>query len=212
MSSISFLTLFVAAFVNAVLPGPCVLLTLSRSARSGAWAGITVTGGILAADLLLVSIAASATLGTIAIAPQAFPVMKWVGVASLVGLAALTLRTARHPTRARAAAPARDSIAGFMVGASSPYNLVFYLALFPQVVSLRDPPSALIAGLTVMAAITLAQVGVVVAGVSARGVAGRPGRWIDLATAGALLILATVAANMTPMAGKPPVLTTASAR
>ncbi len=212
MSSFAILTLSIAAFVNAALPGPCVLLTFSRSARSGARAGLTVTAGILAADVLLVGAAVAATLGVVAIKPEAFPAMKWAGIACLVGIAILTLRAARRPRGPVAATVARDGIAGFMVGASSPYNLVFYLALFPQVVPMNDPASALIVVPAVVIPIALAQIGVIVAGATARGLAGRPGPWIDYATASALFVLAAVAANMSPVAEEPDVLTTASAQ
>ena len=48
MDSSVLFALFVAAFVNAVLPGPCVILTFGRTVRAGVPAGLVVTAGILA--------------------------------------------------------------------------------------------------------------------------------------------------------------------
>ncbi|MFO1105833.1 MAG: LysE family transporter [Amaricoccus sp.] len=194
--------LFAAAFVNAILPGPCVILTFGRTVRAGVPAGLSVTAGILAGDLLLVTTAAAVTFGLVALAPAGFPVMKWIGIASLIGLAIHSLRTA---SRSAEAVPARDGAAGFVVGLSSPYNLVFYGALLPQVMPTAAPDAgAAVAMVTVtIAAIATAQAGVIAMAAVCRDLVGRCGRWTDYATAAALLAMAAAAAAV-PMGGAGP--------
>ena len=201
--------LFAAAFVNAALPGPCVILTLGRTARSGVRAGLVVSGGILASDLVLVIVGIAATTGVVAVAPAAFPVMKWLGIACLAMLGARSIAAAWRPRSAQARTPIQDGIAGAVVGLSSPYNLIFYLALFPQVFPAQgwELEDALVTGATVLGAIALAQVSIVAFAACCRGAVARHGAWIDYATAVALFALAGVAAAVPPVGeGRSPAL------
>lgn len=206
METSALAALFVAAFVNAALPGPCVILTFGRTARSGVGAGLVVTSGILAGDALLVSAAVGATLGVLALAPAAFPTLKWFGIACLVLLAARSLLAAARPQQQGTRPPTQDALAGALVGLSSPYNLVFYLAIFPQVLPslAADAGAALAVWLTAMGGIAAAQLAVVAVAAGCNGLAGRRGgRAIDYATAAALLVVAGTAAATMPATVKP---------
>ncbi len=75
-----------------------------------------------------------------------------------------------------------------MVGLSSPYNLVFYLAVLPQVLPSLGAGAGLAIGLTAMGGIAAAQLGVVAVAAGCNGLVGeRGGRAVDCATAVALL-------------------------
>ena len=133
--------LFLASAINAGLPGPCVMLTAGRTAGSGWRAGAAVSLGVLVADALLVAVALVALVGAVKLSPSALVTMKWAGVIALVVLAVRSLRPAGPAAPAARLSP-RDWAAGFAVGLSSPYNLVFFLALLPQVLPARpDMPA-----------------------------------------------------------------------
>jgi threonine/homoserine/homoserine lactone efflux protein len=96
-----------ASALNSAMPGPCVALTVGRSARDGLRAGLSVTLGVLAANVALAALA-------------------------------LKMLLSRPPDGNHSAAtvgsPLPDLAAGTMVGLSSPFNLIFLLALLPQLV------------------------------------------------------------------------------
>ena len=195
METPALLLLFAASFVNAIAPGPVVVLTFGRAARSGLRAGTTVSLGVLLADLLLVALALGVALGAFALSASGFAAMKWLGIAVLFALALSCVRAADRPPGAAAPPVRRDGVAGLMLGLTSPYNLVFYLALLPQV--LPGPPeagAALAIAATTLAAIALAQAAVVAFALGCRGVPGFGGRWIDYAAAATLVVVAGTAA------------------
>ena len=84
--------LFLASTVNAALPGPCVLMTATRSAGSGWRAGAAVTLGVLTADTLLILGATAMMLGMLTLSASALGAMKWAGIAALVALAVRSFR------------------------------------------------------------------------------------------------------------------------
>lgn len=53
MDDVALLALFAAAAINAVIPGPGMLLAIGRSAAVGFGAGLRITVGMLLAALLL---------------------------------------------------------------------------------------------------------------------------------------------------------------
>ena len=76
METPALLLLFAASFVNAIAPGPVVVLTFGRAARSGLRAGTTVSLGVLLADLLLVALALGVALGAFALSASGFAAMQ----------------------------------------------------------------------------------------------------------------------------------------
>ncbi len=214
METPALLLLFAASFVNAIAPGPVVVLTFGRAARSGLRAGTTVSLGVLLADLLLVALALGVALGAFALSASGFAAMKWLGIAVLFALALSCVRAADRPPGAAAPPVRRDGVAGLMLGLTSPYNLVFYLALLPQV--LPGPPeagAALAIAATTLAAIALAQAAVVAFALGCRGVPGFGGRWIDYAAAATLVVVAGTAALLpADRAGQPAVAAVVSGR
>ncbi|PJN95720.1 LysE family translocator, partial [Amaricoccus sp. HAR-UPW-R2A-40] len=74
--------LFVASFVNAALPGPCMIATMGRTLRGGWRKGALVSLGVLAADTLHIAAAIAALLGVLSLSPAALIAMKWAGIAA----------------------------------------------------------------------------------------------------------------------------------
>ena len=196
MASSALFLLFAASFVNAAIPGPCMVLTFGRSARAGARAGIAVSLGVLVADLMLVLLAFGLARGAVALSSAGLGAMKWAGIALLLGLALYCLRAGERPP-AEASSARRDGLAGLMVGLTSPYNLVFYLALVPQ--AMTEVPAggeALAIIAATLGGIALAQAGAVALALGCGTALGRRGRWIDYASAAALVLVAGTAATV----------------
>lgn len=83
-----------------------------------------------------------------------------------------------------------------MVGLSSPYNLVFLLALLPQFVPTEIGLTTVVAVVAaVLAGATVAQLGAVAVGLCSRGMFGGGARWLD--RAGAICLIGFAATALT---------------
>lgn len=86
MDPVMFAVLFSATAVNAALPGPCTILTASRSGVAGQAAGMRITLGVLLANLILVTITLAVMHGALTVSDQAFGIMKWGGIVVLLAM------------------------------------------------------------------------------------------------------------------------------
>jgi threonine/homoserine/homoserine lactone efflux protein len=190
MDQAMFALLFFATAINAALPGPCTILTASRSAVAGQAAGMRITLGVLLANLVLATITLAVMRGVLTVSDQAFGAMKWGGIAVLLAMAARMLFA--KPVKERSAPCAPHSLseigAGLMVGLSSPYNLVFLLALLPQFVP-AELGVATVTGVlgAVLCGAAVGQLGAVTVGLCSRSVLGARSRWIERASAVCLI-------------------------
>jgi len=130
-----------AALVLVAIPGPSVLFVLGRSLALGRWGGLlSVVGNALG----MVPQVAAVSLGVgIVVAQSAilFTVLKVAGAAYLIHLG---IQAIRHRGRATAmpGLPERPSAArllreGFLVGATNPKSIVFFVAVLPQFADVR---------------------------------------------------------------------------
>lgn len=200
MTVTALLALFLASALNAALPGPCLLLTMNRAAAAGWRAGLAVALGIVAARGLLLALAGAVIAGLLTLRAPMLDGMKWAGIVVLVLLALRVLRRAAPlpctPLACDRARPAGgDGLAGFALAFSSPYNLVFYLALLPQVL----PPAPLsatamaTAGLAILAGGLAVQFGTVLLALGCARAGRRAGRWAERLSAACLLLFAAAA-------------------
>ena len=200
MEPVAWIALFAAASVNAAMPGPCMALTVSRSARGGLRSGLAVSLGVVLACLVLLLIAIGVMAGMVMISPQAYSLMRLAGCAVLLAMAAAMIfggGAGRVPGPRQSDRGAAGCIAGgAIVGLSSPYNLIFLLALLPQYIpadSLTVPAAAGIAA-AVLAGTLAVQSGVALLACCSRGIgSGRSARLIELACAGCLVFFAGAA-------------------
>jgi len=186
MDPIMFAVLFSATAINAALPGPCTILTASRSGVAGQAAGIRITMGVLLANLTLVTVTLAVIHGALTVSDQAFGVMKWGGIAVLLALAVRMLlsQSANEASATRPSHGLSEVGAGLMVGLSSPYNLVFLLALLPQFIPAEIGLATVVAVVAaVLSGAAAAQLGAVAVGLCSRGVLGSGARWLDRAGA-----------------------------
>ncbi len=149
-----------AIFVDAVIlfifaelllcfsPGPAVLLTISQSMRNGLSAGIWSMLGILAANSLYFILSAIGVGALIITSASLFSIVKYIGAAYLVYMgASMIWPLMKHFKNGSADEGELQSIdtkiggkgsafsRGFIIQASNPKNLVFFVALLPQFVN-----------------------------------------------------------------------------
>lgn len=132
--------LTLAAFVPAALalnltPGADMLFCFGQGMRSGPRAAVAASGGIAVGGMVHVLIAGLGLGAVIAAAPWAFDVIRWVGVAYLLYLAAQVLRdSGGDADRALGLSAQRAFRTGMIVNLTNPKVILFVLAFVPQFV------------------------------------------------------------------------------
>lgn len=158
MSTQMWLAFFGAAILIAVSPGAGAIQSmatgLTHGVRRGYWSIIGLEIGLML-QLTLVAVGLGAAVSNSILA---FTIIKWVGVAYLAYLAVRQWRTAAVDLRTqvdRVVAGGRASLVarGFLVNATNPKGLLFFLAVMPQFVVPTAPllPQYLAIGVTMVA-------------------------------------------------------------
>ncbi|MFB9147699.1 LysE family translocator [Halomonas alkalicola] len=155
MSPESALLYLLAIFVFAVTPGPGVFTLLARGMASGGRACLTLALGMTASDLIYLMLA---FYGLAAIAEnwgEAFTVIRYLGAAYLLYLAwkmwtAPVTAEPLDPEQRRVDA-LKGFLQGFLISASNPKVILFYIAFLPTFIDLTALGGAdmgLVVGLT----------------------------------------------------------------
>lgn len=134
-------TFFVAIFIFGVTPGPGVFAILARSMVFGARSCFMLALGMTISDIIYLVMAC---LGLAVIAEHwsgVFTLIRWVGAAYLIYLG-YKLFTARVEVNAEDAAIERGRtgvmafVQGFLISASNPKVILFYIAFLPTFMDL----------------------------------------------------------------------------
>jgi threonine/homoserine/homoserine lactone efflux protein len=191
--------LFVVAFLSSALPGPCAVVTASRTLRGGIPAGLRVTLGVLAGVAAMLVFAFGTILGALVVVPRILDLMQWVGVAIIFGLAVAILRNTERAAATSVAPrhrPAGDLVTGVLAVFSSQLAFVFLLALLPQF--MRDGSSdiawALVGAAALAGGALAAQAGAIAFGALSLHNLGARARWVERLTALVLIAFASTAA------------------
>jgi len=128
-----------AAFALIVIPGPSVLFVIGRSLSLGRKGGLlSVLGGALG-TLPAVTLVSLGVGSIVAESVIVFTIIKFVGAAYLVYLGIQTIRhrdahTDTSPSAKAPPSPSRLLREGFIVAATNPKSIVFFVAVLPQFV------------------------------------------------------------------------------
>lgn len=127
------------AFVPAALalnatPGPDMMLCLAQGMRSGHRAAWAASAGVSTGSMVHVTIAGLGLGAVIAAFPWAFEVIRWIGVAYLLFLAAQAFRASGIKARGNGLRPAQAYRAGLFTNLSNFKVIWFVLAFIPQFV------------------------------------------------------------------------------
>jgi threonine/homoserine/homoserine lactone efflux protein len=201
------LTFLVASLLFIQVPGPSLLFTLGRALTvSLRDALLSVVGNALGllAQVVLVAVGLGAV---VAASASAYTALKIAGAAYVVWLG---VQAIRHRSDARTALlsgtrpPERTGQAlrtGFVVGASNPKTIVFFVAFLPQFVDAGAPaaPQVLALGLAfAVLAVMSDSIWATVAGSARRWFARKPQRLDAMGAAGGVMMIglgATLAAT-----------------
>jgi threonine/homoserine/homoserine lactone efflux protein len=123
--------------VLIAIPGPSVLFTISRALTVGRRSAlVTVTGNALGVYTQVVAVAFGVG-ALVERSAEIFAIVKWAGAAYLVYLGAQAIRHRRSMAEALAATvtpvrPRRAVRDGFVVGATNPKTIVFFVVALPE--------------------------------------------------------------------------------
>ncbi len=136
----------------ATPPDTSQFLIVSNSLRHGLRASLWTVAGDLSANVLQMSAAAFGLATIIAVSAEALAVVKWIGVGNLVWLG-VALLMARPGPRTAAPVAAGWPVAlfrqGFLTSAANPFAVLFFGALFPQII---DPGRPVLPQLAILGA------------------------------------------------------------
>jgi len=140
MSFESALTFFIAVFIFGITPGPGVFAILSRALASGTSACFPLALGMVISDIIYMVLAC---YGLSALAEHwggAFLVVRIVGAAYLIYLGVKMWR-AKLADNLSSNEPSRENtrlsfLQGFIISASNPKVILFYIAFLPTFMDL----------------------------------------------------------------------------
>ena len=167
-----------AAIAISVVPGPGAVQSMATGMTEGLRRGWWSVLGLQIGLMLQLALVAAGVGAVVASSAVAFTVVKWLGVAYLAYLAVRQWRTAPRDLTEQISGATGTSrrglvLRGFLVNATNPKGLVFFLAVLPQFVAPASPllPQYLAIGLTMII------VDIVVMGVYT-GLSGRLVNWL----------------------------------
>ena len=125
-------TLVATTFVFLALPGPGTLALLHATAHGGWRAGAAATGGLMAADQLLLWFAVGGVAAALLVRPALLALLQGAG-ALYLGWVGITLMIERSSPAAESSSPAQLHHArrAFLITLLNPKALFFYVAFIP---------------------------------------------------------------------------------
>lgn len=188
--------------VTSFIPGPSLLFVVSQSIWRGPKAGLAAGAGIQAGNMVYFLLTGLGLASLIATSSTVFTALKWLGAAYLawLGVMAIAGSFREHGSLSSVAArPAANGFRdGFVVAASNPKSLLYFIALLPQFIDPVQPvlQQAMILGVIACAIDFAADACYAFAGgMLARGM-GRSGirKWFERGVGGLFLGLAATTA------------------
>jgi len=153
-----YLAFVAATIVILIIPGPTVMLLISRGLSDGKRNVLPLVAGVALGDLTAITLSMFGLGALLAASAALFTVVKWIGAVYLVWLGVKMIRekggvAAADPLAAKKARFAQ----AFCVTVLNPKSIMFFIAFLPQFVSQNHPvpPQLLLMGatFTVLAAV-----------------------------------------------------------
>jgi threonine/homoserine/homoserine lactone efflux protein len=186
-----------ASLVLIALPGPSVLFVIGRSLALGRKGGLlSVLGNALGMVPQIIAVATGVGV-VLAQSVVLFTVIKFAGAAYLVYLGIQAIRHRGGTTAAAGSVPSSSTWRmlreGFLVGATNPKTIVFFVAVLPQFV---DHPAggipvqlALLGAIFLVIALVSDSIWALAAGTARHWFARSPKRISTLSTAGGAMMI-----------------------
>ncbi len=135
-SSLSFL---LAIFIFSITPGPGVFAILARALMSGTSACFFLALGMVISDMVYLILACYGLAALAEHWSEAFTVVRIVGAAYLIYLGVKMWRASRQPFSAEFETKEKTGLSflqGFIISASNPKVILFYIAFLPTFMDL----------------------------------------------------------------------------
>ena len=127
--------------VISLTPGPAVLLVVSLGMTRGARTGVRASCGVLTANAIYFAVSATGIGALLLASWNVFFAVKWLGAAYLAWIGTgMLLRRPDPAAPLRAPVRGNGFRLGFLVNASNPKLLVYFVAILPQFI---DPAGSL---------------------------------------------------------------------
>lgn len=143
MSLQSWLAFLLASLAISLSPGPGAFASMAAGLRNGFLRGYWVVFGLQLGILVLLALAAAGIGALVAASPAAFALLRWCGAAYLLWLAWRQWRDHGHLARLVAGQGRQRRrellLRGFLVDATNPKGLLFFLAVVPQFIEPARP-------------------------------------------------------------------------
>lgn len=138
----TYLAFLAATAAIILIPGPSVMLTVAHSLALGSRRAMMTVTGTMAAIVLQLAVTAVGMNAFMLLLAEWFEILRWAGVAYLIYLGVQQWRAkvvTLEEQESVQVPPPRLFWQGFIVSASNPKTLFFYVAFFPQFV---DPSAS----------------------------------------------------------------------
>lgn len=138
MTLAAIVTLFVSMVVLAAIPGPGIIVVVSRTLSSGFRSGVLVTAGIVMGGYLFIALAVGGLTALSNTFFEAFQWVKYAGAAYLtfLGIRLLTSRkNSESKNRSKMVPQSIDILARLATTLSNPKAIIFYVSFFPSFLS-----------------------------------------------------------------------------
>ena len=123
-----------AAIALNLTPGADMLFCLGQGLRSGSRAAIAASAGVSTGSMIHMTIAGLGLGAVLSAFPWVFDLIRWIGVAYLLFLAATALRSTVQEGEATRLTAMQAFRQGLFVNLSNPKVILFVLAFVPQFV------------------------------------------------------------------------------
>lgn len=133
------ITFFLAIFIFSITPGPGIFAILARSMTKGARACVSLSLGMVLSDIIYLVMACYGLAAIASTWESAFLVIRYAGAAYLIYLGWKMWTSPVSATSADVGASNNEMasfIQGFMISASNPKVILFYVAFLPTFMDL----------------------------------------------------------------------------
>ncbi|AQS41548.1 MAG: Putative lysine exporter protein [Candidatus Tokpelaia hoelldobleri] len=148
---LNLLFLYVVAVISLIIiPGPVILLVTGAGLSGGAGKALRTIFGTNLASLVLIVFSVLVVKGLFAVNEIAFNVLKFAGACYIATMGWEVLRETRRASRQQDTIQPRIGglVRGFVIGISNPKDILFFVAFFPQFMTITNDNNASIALLT----------------------------------------------------------------
>lgn len=188
----------IAVFPLVCTPGPDVLFIASQGLTAGKRAVMIANAGILTGYCVHAILSALGVAALVAASPILFNVIRWVGVAYLLYLAACMIRSAMKRGILEIAKDAKITQhlfrKGFLTSFLNPKGLLIYLAILPNFIKSSEPyalQALMLAGIFIVScAVVYSLIGLSLASLGNKGAPSDTRRRVVEGFSGSLLLIA----------------------